>query len=485
MNLRTGLNNLTAKELSKMLKNKECSAVEISQDIFKKIKDLEKDINAYITITEEDALKQAKEVDIKIAKGETLSPLAGIPIGIKDNICVKDTKTTCGSKMLSNFISPYDATVIERLRNNDVVFTGKLNLDEFAMGSSGEYSYFGKTRNPLNLEYVPGGSSSGPVAAVAAGEATMSLGSDTGGSIRVPAAFCGLVGLKPTYGSVSRYGLIALASSLDQIGPIAKTVDDVAMLYRAICGYDDKDATTSEIEHNINEDLDHFDVKGLTIGVSPEYFGSGVDVDVIQNVTKSIKAFQDQGAIIKEIKLPRGEDALAAYHIMLPAEASSNLARFDGVKYGYRSQEYNNLEEMYENTRGEGFGQEVKRRIMLGTFILSAQSDRSIYAKGRFFQKKIISQMEKVFKQCDVIIMPTAPSTAFKLGNMTSDPVKMYMNDMCTVFVNIAGLPAISLPCGIGKNGLPIGLQVIGPYFSENLLFKVSKVHENFNFADR
>lgn len=481
MNLRTGLNDLTATQLSKMLRNKECSAVEISQDVFKKIKNIEKDINAYITVTEEDALKQAKEVDEKISRGQKLSPLAGIPIGIKDNICVRDTKTTCGSKMLSNFVSPYDATVVERLRDNDVVFTGKLNLDEFAMGSSGEYSYFGKTRNPLNFEYVSGGSSSGPVAAVAASEAIMSLGSDTGGSIRVPAAFCGLVGLKPTYGSVSRYGLVALASSLDQIGPIAKTVDDTAMLYRAICGYDNKDATTSMIDHKIDENLSNFNIKGLTIGVSQEYFGSGVDWDVIQNVKKSIKCFQENGAIIKEIILPRGEDALAAYHIMLQSEASSNLARFDGVKYGYRTKDYNNLEEMYENTRGEGFGPEVKRRIILGTFILSAQRKSSIYAKGRFFQKKIISQMKKVFEQCDIVITPSTPSTAFKIGNMASDPVKMYMNDMCTVFVNIAGLPAISLPCGTGQNGLPIGIQIIGPHFSENLLFKVSKVHENFN----
>ncbi|MBP0979232.1 MAG: Asp-tRNA(Asn)/Glu-tRNA(Gln) amidotransferase subunit GatA [Oscillospiraceae bacterium] len=480
MSLNNNLNNLTATKLSKMLRNKECSAVEISKDVFKTINNIEKDINAYITITEEDALKKAREVDEKISKGEALSPLAGIPIGIKDNICLKGVKTTCGSKILSNFVSPYDATVVERLKNNDVVFTGKLNLDEFAMGSSGEYSYFGKTKNPINLEYVPGGSSSGPVAAVAAGEAIMSLGSDTGGSIRVPAAFCGLVGLKPTYGAVSRYGLVALASSLDHIGPIAKTVDDTAMLYRAICGFDQKDATSSSIDHKINEDINNFNIKGLRIGVSQKYFGNGVDKEVVDNVKKSIKMFEDQGAIIKEVELPSGEDALAAYHIMLPAEASSNLARFDGVKYGFRAKEYNNLEEMYENTRGEGFGQEVKRRIILGTFILSAQSDSSIYAKGRFFQKKIISQMKKVFEQCDIVITPSAPSTAFKFDNMTNDPVKMYMNDMCTVFVNIAGLPAISLPCGTGQNGLPIGLQIIGPHFSENLIFKVSKLHENF-----
>lgn len=474
------LNELTAKELSKMLKNKKCSAKEIAKDVFRQINEREKDINAYITVLEDEALKQAEIVDKKLAKGETVSSLAGIPIGVKDAICMKNTLTTCASKILSNFISPYDATVIERLRKHDVVFTGKLNLDEFAMGSSGEYSYFGKTKNPLNLEYVPGGSSSGPVASVAGNEAIMSLGSDTGGSIRVPAAFCGLVGLKPTYGAVSRYGLIALASSLDQIGPVAKTVDDAAMLYRAICGYDEKDATTSKINHNIDEDLDNFDVKNLRIGISEEYFGDGVDQDVVNNVKKSIKMFEERGAIIKEVKLPKGEEAIAAYYIILPSEASSNLARFDGVKYGYRTDNYDNLEEMYEKTREEGFGQEVKRRILLGTFILSANHRDSIYAKGKFFQRKVISEMKNIFEDCDIVITPSAPSTAFKFGEMVNDPVKMYMNDMCAVFVNIAGLPAISLPCGVGKNGMPIGIQIIGPHFSENLLFKVGKVHEKF-----
>lgn len=475
------LNEFTATKLSVMLKNKECSSVEITNDVFDEINKKEKDINAYITVLKDEALSKAKEVDEKISKGEKLSNLAGIPIGIKDNICMKNTPTTCASKMLKNFISPYDATVIERLKNNDVVFTGKLNLDEFAMGSSGEYSYFGKTCNPINLEYVPGGSSSGPVASVAGKEAIMSLGSDTGGSIRVPAAFCGLVGLKPTYGAVSRYGLIALASSLDQIGPIAKTVDDVAMLYRAICGFDEKDATTSEVDHNILENLNNFDIKGLRIGISEEYFGAGVDEHVAANVKQAIKLFEDNGAVVKEVMLPKGEEALAAYHIILPAEASSNLARFDGVKYGYRTENYNSLEEMYENTRGEGFGAEVKRRIILGTFILGADCVDSIYAKGKFFQHKVIKEMQNVFKECDVIITPTAPSTAFKFGDLVDDPVKMYMNDMCTVFVNIAGLPAISIPCGKGANGLPIGMQIIGPHFSENLLFKLGIFYENYS----
>lgn len=474
------LSEFSAVELSAMLKSKKCSSVEITNDVFDEIDKREKDINAYITIMKDEALKKAKEIDEKISKGEKLSDLAGIPIGIKDNICMKNTPTTCASKMLENFISPYDATVIKKLKNNDAVFTGKLNLDEFAMGSSGEYSYFGKTRNPINLEYVPGGSSSGPGASVASREAIMSLGSDTGGSIRIPAAFCGLVGLKPTYGAVSRYGLIALASSLDQIGPIAKTVGDAAMLYRAICGVDEKDATTFEADHKITENLNIVDVKGLRIGISEEYFGAGVDESVAANVKQSIRLFESNGAVVKEVKLPKGEEVLAAYYIINTAEASSNLARFDGVKYGYRTKNYNSLEEMYENTRGEGFGAEVKRRIILGTFILGSDHADSIYKKGKFFQHKVIHEMQNVFKECDVIITPSAPSTAFKFGDLVDDPVKMYMNDMCTVFVNIAWLPAISIPCGKGTNGLPIGMQIIGPRFSENLLFKLGIFHEKY-----
>lgn len=473
------LSEFSAKELSRMLREKKCSSVEITTDVLNNIKEKDERINAYITVMEDEALKQAKEVDAKLANNEELSDLAGIPIGIKDNICVKGTLTTCASKILSNFVAPYDATVIEKLKKQNVVFTGKLNLDEFAMGSSGEYSYYGKTLNPLNTEYVPGGSSSGPVASVAAGEAIMSLGSDTGGSIREPAAFCGTVGLKPTYGAVSRYGLIALASSFDQIGPLAKTVDDAAMLYRAICGFDERDATTLHVDHNINENLDNFDINGLKIGISEEYFKDGVDEDVVCNVKRSIKMLEERGAKIVNVSLPKGSDAIAAYYIILPAEASSNLARFDGVKYGYRTENYHSLEEMYEKTRGEGFGKEVKRRIMLGTFILSSGHVDSIYVKGKLCQKKIIAEMKDVFKNCDVVVTPSAPSTAFKFEHLINDPVKMYMNDMCTVLANIAGLPAISLPCGNGQNGLPIGLQVIGPHFSENLLFKIGKFHED------
>ena len=472
------LNEMSAVELSSMLKDKKCSAVEIAIDVFNEIEKREDEINAFITVLKDSGIEKAEEVDKKIAKGERISCLAGIPIGIKDAICMKDTLTSCASKMLSNFMSPYDATVVTKLRKHDVIFTGKLNMDEFAMGSSGEYSYYGRTANPHNLEYVAGGSSSGPVASVAANESIMSLGSDTGGSIRVPASFCGLVGLKPTYGSVSRYGLIALASSLDQIGPISKTVDDTAMLYRAICGLDDYDATTANIDHKIYEPIDNLDIHNLVIGVSDEYFGEGIDIEIADSVKSAIKIFINKGAKVKKVCLPKGQDSLSAYHIILPAEASSNLARFDGIKYGYRAREYESLEEMYEKTRGEGFGPEVKRRIMLGTFILSAQHIESIYYKGKMFQRKVISEMKEVFKECDVIITPAAPSTAFKFENLVNDPVKMYMNDLCTVFVNIAGLPAISIPCGKDSNNLPIGMQIVGPYFSENLLFKCGKFYE-------
>jgi aspartyl-tRNA(Asn)/glutamyl-tRNA(Gln) amidotransferase subunit A len=478
------LNQLTATELSKMLRNKECSAVEISNDVFDAIDTFDPLIHCYITITKEKALEKAKEVDSKIAKGQKLSPLAGIPIAVKDNICVKDTLTTCGSKMLANFVSPYDATLIEKLKACDVVFTGKANLDEFAMGSSCEYSYFGPTYNPHNIEYVAGGSSGGPAAAVAAHETILALASDTGGSIRVPASFCGVVGLKPTYGSVSRYGVIALASSLDQVGPIGKNVDDTLMLYRAICGKDPRDLTTSDIDHKITEDING-DIKGTIIGVAEEYFGEGIDDEVRESVQNFIRVLEEHGAIVKKVHLPKGDEALASYCIITPAEASSNLARYDGVKYGYRTPNYSSLTEMYENTRSEGFGTEVKRRIMLGTFVLSSGYYDSYYRKGKMFQRKVIDKMREVFNECDVVVTPTCASTAFKVGNLVNDPIKMYMSDVCTVFVNIAGLPAISVPCGKDKLQLPIGAQIVGPYFSENKLCRIAKFYEKISGSSR
>ncbi len=469
---------LTATQLSEMLKNKQCSSVEITQSIINRINNVENNVNAYVTLTNDIALAQAKSVDERLASGESLSDLAGIPIGIKDNICTKDILTTCSSKMLNNFVPPYNATVMEKLISNDIVITGKLNMDEFAMGSSCENSYFKKTKNPHNLDYVPGGSSGGSAAAVAAGEAIMSLGSDTGGSIRLPAAYCGVVGLKPTYGSVSRYGLIAFASSLDQIGPFARSVSDVAMLYSAICGHDKKDATTTYKQYNDFKKNLTSDVKGKIIGIPKEYFSAGVSDDVKQNVMSAAKLLEGNGAILKSVSLPSTDYALSAYYIISSAEASSNLARFDGVKYGYRTDNFTNLTEMYENTRSEGFGDEVKRRILLGTFVLSSGYYDAYYKRAKLLQKQIQNEFTQTFEECDVLLTPTGTDTAFKIGEKTNDIVKMYANDICTVTVNIAGLPAISLPCGKGKNGMPIGMQLIGPKFSEQTLFNISNKYE-------
>jgi aspartyl-tRNA(Asn)/glutamyl-tRNA(Gln) amidotransferase subunit A len=473
------LYKLTATELSNMLRNKECSSVEITKSVIDRISNVEDKVNAYVTVTNELALEQAKAVDEKLAKGEALSRLAGIPVGLKDNICTKDVLTTCSSKILSNFVPPYSATVYNRLLANDVVLTGKLNLDEFAMGSSCETSYFKKTRNPHNLEYVPGGSSGGSAAAVAAGEAILTLGSDTGGSIRLPAAYCGIVGLKPTYGSVSRYGLVAFASSLDQIGPFARSVSDTAMIYSAICGADKMDATSVKREYGDFVGNLNADVKGLRIGIPKEYFTEGVSEEVKQNVMGAAKLLEQNGATLIPVSLPSTDYALSAYYIISSAEASSNLARFDGVKYGYRTENFNGLTEMYENTRSEGFGDEVKRRILLGTFVLSSGYYDAYYKRAKLLQKQILNEFNETFEQCDVLLTPTGTDTAFKLGEKSNDPVKMYANDICTVTVNIAGLPAISVPCGKAKNGLPIGMQFIGPRFSEQSLFNVSKKYED------
>ncbi len=444
-----------------------------------RINSVESKVEAYITVTEELALNKAKEIDEKFAKGEILSDLAGIPVGIKDNICTKGTLTTCASKMLHNFVPPYNATVMDKLIDSDIVVTGKLNLDEFAMGSSCENSYYKKTKNPHNIEYVAGGSSGGSAAAVASGEAILSLGSDTGGSIRLPAAYCGIVGLKPTYGSVSRYGLVAFASSLDQIGPFGRSVSDVAMIYSSICGHDKMDATSVRREYgNFHKNISA-DVKGVRIGIPKEYFGDGISGEVKEQVMAAAKLLEDNGAILKEVSLPSTDYALSAYYIISSAEASSNLARFDGVKYGYRTENYTNLNEMYENTRSEGFGDEVKRRILLGTFVLSSGYYDAYYNRAKLLQKQIQNEFTQTFKECDVLLTPTGTDTAFKIGEKSNDPVKMYANDICTVTVNIAGLPAISLPCGKGANNMPIGMQLIGPKFSEQSLFDISAKYES------
>ena len=468
----------TASELSEMLKNKECSAVELCNDVLARINETENKIGSYVTVAEESAKENAKKIDKAMAAGEKLHPLAGIPIGIKDNISTKGIRTTCSSKMLENYVPPFDATVMNKINNAGMTVLGKMNMDEFAMGSSTETSYMHLTRNPYNTECVPGGSSGGSAAAVAAGEAILTLGSDTGGSIRQPAALCGVVGMKPTYGSVSRYGLVAFASSLDQIGPLGKSVKDVAMLQSLICGHDRYDATSKNIEYPDYAAALKENAKGLKIGIPKEYFGEGIDSQVKESVMKAVKEFELQGAVIKEISLPSTEYAINTYYIIAAAEASSNLARFDGVKYGYRTSEYDGLVDMYEKTRSEGFGDEVKRRIMLGTFVLSSGYFDAYYKKAKRVQNQISQEFSNAFKECDIIATPTVPASAFKIGENIGDPIKMYYNDVCTVTVNIAGLPAISLPCGKDSAGMPMGLQLIGDKFSEQTLLNTAYTYE-------
>ena len=468
----------TASELSEMLKNKECSAVELCNDVLARINETEDKIGSYVTVAEESAKENAKKIDKAMAAGEKLHPLAGIPIGIKDNISTKGIRTTCSSKMLENYVPPFDATVMNKINNAGMTVLGKMNMDEFAMGSSTETSYMHLTRNPYNTECVPGGSSGGSAAAVAAGEAILTLGSDTGGSIRQPAALCGVVGMKPTYGSVSRYGLVAFASSLDQIGPLGKSVKDVAMLQSLICGHDRYDATSKNIEYPDYAAALKENAKGLKIGIPKEYFGEGIDSQVKESVMKAVKEFEEQGAVIKEISLPSTEYAINTYYIIASAEASSNLARFDGVKYGYRTAEYDGLVDMYEKTRSEGFGDEVKRRIMLGTFVLSSGYFDAYYKKAKRVQNQISQEFTDAFKDCDIIATPTVPASAFKIGENIGDPIKMYYNDVCTVTVNIAGLPAISLPCGKDSAGMPMGLQLIGDKFSEQTLLNTAYTYE-------
>ena len=469
----------SAHELSKMLAEKKCSSEELTKSVLDRAAATDDKVGAYLTICGDNALKKAREVDEKRSK-ENLHPLAGIPIGIKDNISTKGLLTTCASKMLYNYVPPFDAFVMNKVNAADMVVTGKLNMDEFAMGSSTENSYFKKTHNPHNLDCVPGGSSGGSAAAIAAGSAVISLGSETGGSIRMPASYCGVVGLKPTYGSVSRYGLIAFASSLDQIGPMARNVTDTAMLYSVICGHDNMDSTSAEHEYpdfaaNLNSD-----VKGLKIGIPAEYFGEGVDDSVKESVMNTVRELEKQGAEIVEISLPSTKYALNAYYIISSAEASSNLARFDGVKYGYRTENYDSLIDMYEKTRSEGFGDEVKRRIMLGTFVLSSGFFDAYYKKAKLVALEIVKEFNAAFEKCDVIVTPATPGTAFKLGENMGDPTKMYAADICTVTVNIAGLPAISVPCG-KVNNMPVGLQFIGRKFSEQTLLNTAFAVEKLN----
>ena len=467
----------TASELSEMMEQKTCSAVEICKDVLDRIAETEDKVGAYVTCCE-DCLQQAEAVDQARSAGKKMHPLAGIPIGIKDNISTKGIRTTCSSKMLEHYVPPFDATVMQSIRSANMVITGKMNMDEFAMGSSTETSYFHSTRNPHDVTCVPGGSSGGSAAAVASGEAILTLGSDTGGSIRQPASLCGVVGMKPTYGSVSRYGLVAFASSLDQIGPFGKYVKDVAMLQSLICGNDPMDATSAyrtypDFAANLTNQ-----VAGLRIGIPKEYFGAGVDDTVKTAVMNAVKLLEQQGASVREISLPSTEYAINTYYIIASAEASSNLARFDGVKYGYRASSYTDLTDMYEKTRSEGFGDEVKRRIMLGTFVLSSGFYDAYYKKAKLVQRNISKEFTEAFQDCDVIITPTSPSPAFKIGENIGDPLKMYYNDVCTVTVNIAGLPAISVPCGKSETGLPLGMQIIGNKFAEQTILNTANAYE-------
>lgn len=472
------ITGLTVSQLSGLLKKNSLSSAEVVEAYLEEISSKEPEIQAYITITSEAARKKALRVDRLRAEGVELSALAGIPAGIKDNICTRGVNTTCASKMLENFVPPYDATVMEKLEENHVVVIGKLNMDEFAMGSTTENSYFKKTRNPRNTACVPGGSSGGSAAAVAAGEAAFALGSDTGGSIRQPASFCGVVGMKPTYGTVSRYGLIAFASSLDQIGPLTKDVRDSALVLEAITGKDCRDSTS--VAHPTNDFTSDIEkgVEGLRIALPKEYFAEGVSPDVKKAVLDAARQYENLGARVDEVSLPSLEYALPAYYVISSAEASSNLARFDGVKYGYRAEGYEDIDELYRMTRSEGFGKEVKRRIMLGSFVLSAGYYDAYYKKALQVRTLIVNDLNAVFDKYHFILSPVSPTTAYKLGEKTGNPLEMYLGDIFTVPINIAGVPSLSIPCGEDPEGLPIGMQLIGKAFGEATLYRAAYAFE-------
>ena len=475
------LHTLTAHELAKLLINRDVSSEELTRKLYDHIEKTDGEIGAYITLTKDMAIGQAKEADKRIKEKKNICPLTGIPIAIKDNMCVKDVLATCGSKMLSNFVPPYNATVINKLKENGLIFLGKTNMDEFAMGSSTETSYFKVTKNPWNTNFIPGGSSGGSAAAVASDQAVLSIGSDTGGSIRQPASHCGIVGMKPTYGRVSRYGLVAFASSLDQIGPLTKDVWDCAALLKVISGYDPLDSTSLNMALPDYMSFLNKDIKNIKIGVPKEYFIEGIDEDVESSIKTAIKKLEELGAIIEEVSLPHTEYAVATYYIIAPAEASSNLARYDGVKYGHRAKGEGvdkNLLSMYENTRKEGFGAEVKRRIMLGTHTLSSGYYDAYYLKAQKVRTLIKQDFDKAFKGFDILVTPTSPTPAFKIGEKTNNPLQMYLSDIFTIPTNLAGLPAISIPCGLSKNGLPIGLQLIGNYFEEGKILQVAHAFE-------
>ena len=472
------ITDLTVHELKEKLDKKEMTITEITKAYVDRINEKEPEVKAFVTTLTDTAMEEAKKIEEKVNNGEIKTEFAGIPIGIKDNMCTKGVKTTCSSKMLENFVSPYNATVVEKLNAENMIDLGKLNMDEFAMGASTEYSAFKKTCNPWNLNKVPGGSSGGSAAAVAAGLVPWALGSDTGGSIRQPASFCGVVGLKPTYGLVSRFGLVAFASSLDQIGPITKDVKDSAMLLNLIAGHDEKDTTSINVEKKDYTKALKNDVKGLKIGIPKEYFGEGINSEVKKALETAIEEYKSMGAIVEECSVPIAEYALATYYIIACAEASSNLGRFDGIRYGYRTPNFENLKDIFVNSRTEGFGKEVKRRIILGTYVLSSGYYDAYYKKAQQVRTLVKKEFDKAFEKYDVLITPTSPTVAFDIGQRSNNPLEMYLADICTVSLNIAGLPGISIPCGVDSTGMPIGMQIIGKHFDEETILNAAYTYE-------
>lgn len=466
------LYELTVHELIEKLDKNEVTSEDIIKSYSKRIEEKEKDVKAFVTITTDKALEESKSAN------RTKSKVAGIPIGLKDNLCTKGVKTTCSSKMLENFIAPYNATVVENLKNAGIISIGKMNMDEFAMGSSTEYSTFKTTKNPWNLSTVPGGSSGGSAAAVASDMVPWALGSDTGGSIRQPASLCGVVGLKPTYGLVSRYGLVAFASSLDQIGPITKDVTDSAILLNIIAGFDEKDSTSVKLPKKDYTKSLKKDVSKFIIGVPKEFLGEGTNPEVRKSIENAIEKYKELGATVEECTLDVANQALATYYIIACAEASSNLGRFDGIRYGYRTKNYNSLNDIFINSRSEAFGEEVKRRIILGTYVLSSGYYDAYYKKAQKVRTVIKQEFEKLFKKYDFLITPTSPTVAYKIGEKSNNPLEMYLADLCTVSVNIAGLPGISIPCGVDSSGLPIGLQLIGHPFEEETILQAAYTYE-------
>ena len=472
------ITELTVHELQEKIKNKELNIKQINEAYIKRIKEKEPKVQAFITELTEEGEKQAKEIQTRIDNGEKLGELAGIPIGIKDIICTKGVKTTCASKMLENFVAPYDATVMKKINAENMIDLGKLNMDEFAMGGSTEYSYFKKTKNPWDLSRVPGGSSGGSAAAVAANMVPWALGTDTGGSIRQPASFCGVVGLKPTYGLVSRYGVVAFASSLDQVGVFTKDVQDCAMLLNVIAGHDEMDSTSVDVGNKDYTQALQKDIKGLKIGVPKEFYGEGINQEVKASLETAISKYKEMGAEVEEFSLDIAKHALATYYIIACAEASSNLGRYDGIRYTYRSAEAKTLKEIYKKSRSEAFGAEVKRRIILGTYVLSSGYYDAYYKKAQQVRTLVMNKFNKAFEKYDVIVTPTSPTVAFKLGSKSNNPMEMYLSDICTVSVNIAGLPGISIPCGVDSEGMPIGMQIIGNKFCEETIIKTAYAYE-------